>query len=179
MIDRQGVRWATAVAVLLSTPADGVNEGAQHHPSALDFGQVPVAAARELGVALTHDGVAPLWVTEISIHGISFELPAPPVTASARLVPVADTLLFGIVFQPGEPGYHVGRIDILSAADTTTILLEAEATAVVIDEILADPPTGSAGDANGDGTRNTYRDEFVEIFQRRLRDGRPLRLATG
>lgn len=34
---------------------------------------------------------------------------------------------------------------------------------LVINEILADPASGSAGDANGDGTRNASQDEFVEI----------------
>ena len=34
----------------------------------------------------------------------------------------------------------------------------------VINEILADPASGSAGDANGDGTRDSSRDEFVEIL---------------
>ena len=35
---------------------------------------------------------------------------------------------------------------------------------VVIDEFLADPPLGSAGDANGDGIRNSSDDEFVELL---------------
>ena len=39
----------------------------------------------------------------------------------------------------------------------------AEAT-VVISEILADPPSGAAGDANQDGQRDTYGDEFVELY---------------
>jgi len=34
---------------------------------------------------------------------------------------------------------------------------------VVINEILADPASGLAGDANGDGTRDSTDDEFVEI----------------
>jgi Concanavalin A-like lectin/glucanases superfamily/Lamin Tail Domain/Secretion system C-terminal sorting domain len=34
---------------------------------------------------------------------------------------------------------------------------------IIINEILADPPSGSAGDANGDGTRSSSRDEFVEL----------------
>ena len=34
---------------------------------------------------------------------------------------------------------------------------------VVINEILADPASGAAGDANGDGVRNGSADEFVEI----------------
>ncbi|MCY3788094.1 MAG: lamin tail domain-containing protein [Gemmatimonadetes bacterium] len=39
----------------------------------------------------------------------------------------------------------------------------AEAT-IVISEVLADPPTGAAGDANQDGQRNTYEDEFIELY---------------
>ena len=34
---------------------------------------------------------------------------------------------------------------------------------LIINEILADPPNGSAGDANRDGTRSGTQDEFVEI----------------
>ncbi len=35
---------------------------------------------------------------------------------------------------------------------------------IVINEILADPATGAAGDANGDGTRDFADDEFIEIY---------------
>ena len=38
---------------------------------------------------------------------------------------------------------------------------------VVINEVLADPPSGDRGDANGDGMwpeRSNYEDEFVEIL---------------
>lgn len=37
---------------------------------------------------------------------------------------------------------------------------------LVINEYLADPPAGDAGDANGDGTRSSSQDEFVEILNR-------------
>jgi len=37
---------------------------------------------------------------------------------------------------------------------------------LVINEYLADPPEGLAGDANGDGTRSSSADEFVEILNR-------------
>ena len=33
-----------------------------------------------------------------------------------------------------------------------------------ISEVLADPPTGEAGDANRDGVRDTYEDEFIELY---------------
>ncbi|MCE2447891.1 MAG: lamin tail domain-containing protein, partial [Candidatus Latescibacteria bacterium] len=35
---------------------------------------------------------------------------------------------------------------------------------VVISEVLADPPSGAAGDANQDGERHTYQDEFIELY---------------
>ncbi|OQY48537.1 MAG: hypothetical protein B6242_02020, partial [Anaerolineaceae bacterium 4572_78] len=37
-------------------------------------------------------------------------------------------------------------------------------TRIIINEIHADPAPGSAGDANGDGTRSGVDDEFIEIF---------------
>lgn len=37
---------------------------------------------------------------------------------------------------------------------------------LVINEYLADPPDGLIGDANGDGTRSSSQDEFVEILNR-------------
>lgn len=37
---------------------------------------------------------------------------------------------------------------------------------LIINEYLADPPDGTAGDANGDGTRSTTQDEFVELINR-------------
>jgi hypothetical protein len=35
---------------------------------------------------------------------------------------------------------------------------------IFIHEFLADPASGLAGDANNDGTRDSYDDEFVELF---------------
>jgi len=40
---------------------------------------------------------------------------------------------------------------------------EEELPAVVLNEVLADPPDGMAGDANNDGVRSSYQDEFIEI----------------
>ncbi|HKZ00615.1 MAG TPA: lamin tail domain-containing protein, partial [Pyrinomonadaceae bacterium] len=41
---------------------------------------------------------------------------------------------------------------------------------IVINEILADPPDGLAGDANHDGTRSASADEFVELINSTTRD---------
>ena len=35
---------------------------------------------------------------------------------------------------------------------------------LIISEVLADPPPGLAGDANRDGQRDPYEDEFIEIY---------------
>lgn len=40
---------------------------------------------------------------------------------------------------------------------------------LVINEFLADPPAGLAGDANGDGSRSTSQDEFIELVNRTAR----------
>ncbi len=49
------------------------------------------------------------------------------------------------------------------AAATPGAALPAPASNWAINEIHADPASGTAGDANGDGTRNFSDDEFVEI----------------
>jgi hypothetical protein len=46
---------------------------------------------------------------------------------------------------------------------TGTATLNVSAATVVINEVLADPPTGTEGDANHDGARDSADDEFVEL----------------
>ena len=41
---------------------------------------------------------------------------------------------------------------------------------ILINEVLADPPAGIAGDANHDGTRSATQDEFVELVNTTTRD---------
>ena len=58
------------------------------------------------------------------------------------------------------------------------------AATIVISEVLADPPDGSAGDSNQDGQSDAYEDEFIELYNAgpntislvgwRLGDSRPL-----
>ncbi len=44
-----------------------------------------------------------------------------------------------------------------------SVALDVVAPLLVINEVLADPPDGAAGDANHDGTRSGTDDEFVEL----------------
>ena len=58
-----------------------------------------------------------------------------------------------------------GTATIDAAADTLTLTItDNETPGIVINEFLADPATGTAGDANGDGVRDFDDDEFVEIY---------------
>lgn len=41
--------------------------------------------------------------------------------------------------------------------------LEPKELGLLINEVLYDPPSGAAGDANGDGTRDANDDEFIEF----------------
>jgi|GEM_PF-1712917 len=43
---------------------------------------------------------------------------------------------------------------------------QGEPPPIVINEVLADPPAELAGDANGDGVRDTYADEYIELLNR-------------
>ena len=44
------------------------------------------------------------------------------------------------------------------------LALPTQASQAYISEVLADPPPGLGGDANGEGKRDSYQDEFVELF---------------
>lgn len=52
---------------------------------------------------------------------------------------------------------------VASAGDFSLTITDDDNT-LVINEILADPASGTDGDANGDGTRDGSQDEFVEIY---------------
>ena len=46
---------------------------------------------------------------------------------------------------------------------TRTVIATTALGGLLINEYLADPPPGSAGDANGDGVTSSANDEFIEL----------------
>jgi hypothetical protein len=66
-------------------------------------------------------------------------------------------LLMGVIWTMflTSKDHSLALIDSLIMSDSSSSLL--------INEYLADPPDGPAGDANGDGTRNSADDEFIEL----------------
>ncbi len=69
-----------------------------------------------------------------------------------------------------------GRSTLVVTADTvqsnaTTVALAGSSLRdIVVNEFLADPPDGVAGDANHDGVRDTSADEFVELVNSTTHD---------
>ena len=69
-----------------------------------------------------------------------------------------------------------GIVDVIVQSDTqpsnsnSLILAGSSIRDILINEMLADPPAGDAGDANHDGTRNATQDEFVELVNTTTRD---------
>lgn len=57
----------------------------------------------------------------------------------------------------------VANVNVNVGGVTAQSILNVVPRTLVVNEVLADPPDGSAGDANHDGTRNGTDDEFVEL----------------
>ena len=150
--------------MVLLWPFSTATHALQSTPDSVDFGQVSVFRNRRIEVSLYHAGLAPVLVDHIIVYGQGYDLPAPPLTGASLLLAPSDSLRFAVQFTSTAPGFNSGQLRVSSVADTLIIPLHATATAVFIDEVLADPPAGSAGDANNDGTRHTYQDEFVELI---------------
>jgi len=60
--------------------------------------------------------------------------------------------------------------DTVQSNPTTVTLAGSSVRDIVINEFLADPPDGLAGDANHDGVRDTSADEFVELVNSTMKD---------
>ena len=80
---------------------------------------------------------------------------------------ILDTSTYEVRWRPQQPGVAAFCLVAVDpnggeARQPFTVSVEARPQ-IVIDEILADPPSGDAGDANGDGIRDGSADEFVEI----------------
>ncbi len=90
-----------------------------------------------------------------AVYRVDKNLDQSLVRDSTRWVGHAEPPGVGL-FSPGRPRE--------TAASRTKRPPGRRPEGVVINEILADPPSGAAGDANGDGVRHGFEDEFVELW---------------
>ncbi|MBA2732119.1 MAG: lamin tail domain-containing protein [Acidobacteria bacterium] len=129
----------------------------------------------------------------LTVRAVERILTSVEVTPSPATIPVGGTQQFtargldqfgneimGLTFAWESTNTNVATIDAatglataVSQGQTTiratsqgvtgTATLNVTAPTVVINEVLADPPDGIAGDANRDGVRDSSDDEFVEL----------------
>jgi hypothetical protein len=120
-----------------------------------------IAGGGDVTVTITGDRFKPgavVRVIEIIQRGAPLSTTFISSQRLQALVPAALTRLPGVVLL-GVENPDSG----LSNTLTFRVLVPDP---LVINEYLADPPTGLAGDANGDGSRSSSQDEFVEILNR-------------
>ncbi len=105
----------------------------------------------------------------LTVIGLHFEAAsqvrldgAPIATVFQSTTVLHATILASVSDTPGTHAVTVGTGPAVSNAATFTVL-----ASLGVNEYLADPPDGLAGDANGDGVRDSSQDEFVEMVNRR------------
>lgn len=148
----------------------------------LRFGRVRQGHTALDTLRIPNIDVTALMISNPRVSNPAF-LPAAPLP-STPLTGTPATPLTGVTIEPNGEGFLPISF-IPNALDTFIAKLimdtnrgirnwvlsgEGVEEVVVINEILADPPSGDdAGDANRDGGQNTYEDEFVEILNTGLR----------
>lgn len=142
----------------------------------LRFGRVRQGHTARDTLRIENMDLTDLMISNPRVSNPAF-LPAAPFTE------ITPTPLTGVTIDPNGEGFLPISF-IPNALDTFIANLimdtnrgirnwvlsgEGVEEVVVINEILADPPSGNAGDANRDGDRDTNKDEFVEILNTGLR----------
>ena len=131
----------------------------------IDFGIARTKRAVTDTVGVTNTGVVDMFVERMDMRTTTFDLPPEGVTSGFTLRP-EETHPVAVRFNPPSTGTFADTLSIRSIGSSILVPLSGIGvrSTVVINEILADPPGGPNGDANGDGVRSSYADEFVEIL---------------
>ena len=121
-----------------------------------------------LRVSIFATGIAHAHNVSVTING----LPAKVETIVSSDLPGLDEIHVLIPAELGGAGKSTLAVTADAAqANTTTITLGGSSLRdLIINELLADPPDGLAGDANHDGVRDTSGDEFVELVNATMHD---------
>jgi len=123
----------------------------------------------QLRLSIFSTGVHNAVHVSVNIAGRTFNVET---IASSPTLPGLDEVHFSV---PAELR-GAGAVNLILSADgvesnTVTVALSGSSLRdIMINEFLADPPDGMAGDANHDGERNATADEFVELVNSTARD---------
>ena len=109
-----------------------------------------------IGDGLTDSGEAIHLINKRG-HEVAFFSHAtwPDDQSLVRISPDSSTFVPHRIASPTEAPFSPGH-----APETRPALTYS----LIISEVLADPPSGLAGDANRDGRRDPYEDEFIELY---------------
>jgi len=106
------------------------------------------------------------WTLQVRVYWSDGQVESPPVewTSGDPDLVAVDSQGRVRAFSPGEGMVQAAYLGVESRPAVVHIARPPPPPPVVINEVLADPASGPAGDANRDGARHTYEDEFVELF---------------
>lgn len=164
-----GLPGLDEIHVLLSRSLAGVGtvslnlraDGRESNPTTINFNGTRRAASIALEPSSAAIGVGRSLRFNAAVRDADgVEITDAPVAFTST-----DERIAAIDAQGNARGVRPGTVTI--TATSGAVSAQAQLTVfpltLVINEILADPPEGAAGDANQDGTRSSTQDEFIEL----------------
>lgn len=135
-------------------------------PDTLRFGPVRKGTSVQDTVHLRNAGDVDLILISGDVDDAAFQLPSDPFSDVGDTLAPHQALNLPVIFKPSDIGVLTAILTVGTSRGSLNVHLTGEGVreVVVIQEILADPPPGLAGDANRDGVRDSYHDEFVELL---------------
>ncbi|MDE2998588.1 MAG: lamin tail domain-containing protein [Gemmatimonadota bacterium] len=135
-------------------------------PDTLRFGPVRAWTSALDSVVVANGGAVDLVVSSVGLDGKAFRLPGDLLPDTGIVLAPDRATSLPVRFEPEDLAVYSGSLTVVTSSGTVELPLVGEGVreVVVIQEILADPPAGDRGDANGDGTRHHSQDEFVELL---------------
>jgi len=132
----------------------------------LEFGRVRVGDFQRDSIQIKNENLVNLMIAKTTFSDTIFALPASPLTGAMTILGPGVNRALPIVFSPRDFGVVSGKLTVETNLGDFLWDLTGEGVqeVVVINEVLADPASGLAGDANGDGVRDSNQDEFIEFL---------------
>ena len=120
----------------------------------------------------TADVVVTLKFAGDAVEGVNFNISSQQITiAAGAIVGKATITAIDDTAKAGNRSVVISIDNIQGGfsdgLQQQTLIIEDDdvppTVSLLINEVLYDPPAGTAGDANGDGTRDPNQDEFIEF----------------
>lgn len=136
-------------------------DGRESNPTSITFKGTRRAAAIALEPASASTGIGrSVRFTAAVRDADGIEITNAPIAFHSSDESIATIDASGVA-----RGLRAGTVTITATSGeiSATARLTIFSLALILNEILADPPDGAAGDANHDGTRSSAQDEFIEL----------------